>query len=894
MVRLYVIVLFIFACIPGFTQPTVVPLGKAVLDTSVLGKFPFILASAKISNDGRYISYLVKEQPAGGSTLVLQSTETDWKRELVNPLADGWFVDNRLYAYLAKDTMVCWKLGEQPSADTFISGVASCRQPKTADWMAWQLKGAGGELVVRNYKNSREWHFSGITDYAFEENGRALLLKTREKEKNGLKWFDLQDTVTTTIWTDEASTAGKYNFDKTGEQLAFLAETKKGNRATYALWYYRTGMEKAMLRADNQNRGIDSGLTIADNEPGFSRNRQYIYFRLAPQPNNQKAPANAVKVTIWSYRDSIIQSMQTNGAVTYRASIGVDKGTIVRLEYADEMVEEFSPLDYVVVRDRQSVKEYWWPTYWQQKRWLVSLKDGARRQLPLKRTALFFSPQGRYTAYYDLQKRNYYSYDLASGRAKNLSAAVPYPLYDEQRAKERPLDVVSIHDIVGWLADESGLLVYDQYDIWHLDPLGVHPPVNLTNGYGRRHGIQLRLLNRDLYRTDLDKGRTLILNAVNEKNQHMGYYRLTLGKKGDPEQLVMEACTWGGTAYGGMDPVKAYSTNKWLVSRQTASEAPDLYVTSDFTHFKRLTHLQPQEGYNWLTAELLSWKRPDGKLNQGVLYKPGNFDPSKKYPVIFYYYERLSQDVFVYKRPLFSSGPINIPWFVSHGYLVCTPDIYYTPGKTGQSVMQSVVSAARYLSTFSFVDAKRMGLQGHSFGGYETNYLISHTHLFAAAAEAAGTSDCVSEYGAIRGEPGRENQINQVIIYENGQYRMGATLWLKPEAYIENSPIFKAMDVTTPLLMMHNKEDGNVRWGQGMEWYAGLRRLGKKVWMLEYEGEGHSVGGRNAVDYTLRLMQFFDHYLKGTPPPKWMTKGIPARLKGVETGYELDTNAQKP
>ena len=249
---------------------------------------------------------------------------------------------------------------------------------------------------------------------------------------------------------------------------------------------------------------------------------------------------------------------------------------------------------------------------------------------------------------------------------------------------------------------------------------------------------------------------------------------------------------------------------------------------------------------------------------------------------------------FVYLRPFFSFGPIDIPWLVSQGYLVFTPDIIYNVGKTGQSTCLSVLSAAKYLSKFPFVDTKHMGLQGHSFGGYETNYLVSHTTLFAAAAEGAGVSDFVSGYGTMAGGLGQEQQINQTFRYETGLYNMGASLWQSPDLYIENSPIFKADRVTTPLLIMHNKKDANVSWSQGVAWYAGLRRLGKKVWMLEYDEGTHGVGGVDAMDYTLRLMQFFDHYLKKALPPKWMTDGIPARLKGIEMGYELDGSGKKP
>ncbi len=305
-----------------------------------------------------------------------------------------------------------------------------------------------------------------------------------------------------------------------------------------------------------------------------------------------------------------------------------------------------------------------------------------------------------------------------------------------------------------------------------------------------------------------------------------------------------------------------------------------------------MSNLQPQKDYNWLTAELVNWTLPDGQPSQGILYKPENFDPTRKYPVIFNYYEKQSDGLFDYLEPgLSGSANIDISWYVSRGYLVFLPDIHYKIGHTGESIVNSVVSAAEYLSKMPWVDSKRMGINGHSWGGYETNYLVTHTDIFAAAAEGAGASDMISNYGSIAGTYQGLNQSNM----EAGQHRIGATLWQRPDLYIENSAILKADQVTTPFLMMHNKADEVVPWPQAIELYLDLRRLGKKVWLLQYDNEGHNIHDpKNQIDYTIRLTQFFDHYLKDAPPPRWMTEGIPARLRGVERRLELDTSGKQP
>jgi dienelactone hydrolase len=450
--------------------------------------------------------------------------------------------------------------------------------------------------------------------------------------------------------------------------------------------------------------------------------------------------------------------------------------------------------------------------------------------------------------------------------------------------------------MAGWLTDESGILVYDNYDIWKLDPAGKKKPINITNGYGRRNNIKFRIPDRRTAMRGLSDKATILLSAFNTINKHNGFYQKNLQEDDNPKLLTMGPyifCHIGAVPPGGsfdaagMEPVKAHQTNVWLVMRQSPTEGRNLFVTKDFKSYTALTKHQLHKDYNWLTTELVTWKQFDSTTCQGVLYKPENFDPQKKYPIIFYYYEQLSFLLFSYPRPDFSIGPIDIPWYVSHGYLVFTPDIHYKAGLPGPSAYNSVVSAAAHLARMPFVDGLKMGITGHSFGGYETNYLITHTNIFAAAAEGAGTSNLISGYGTLRGSHGKEYESGEKN-FEIGQYRMGVTLWQRPDLYISNSPIFKADKVTTPLLIMHNRGDRQVNWNQGIELFTGLRRLQKKVWMLEYDDGGHSVAGDDAKDYTIRMMQFFDHYLKGAPAPKWMTQGIPARLKGIETGLALD------
>jgi dipeptidyl aminopeptidase/acylaminoacyl peptidase len=270
---------------------------------------------------------------------------------------------------------------------------------------------------------------------------------------------------------------------------------------------------------------------------------------------------------------------------------------------------------------------------------------------------------------------------------------------------------------------------------------------------------------------------------------------------------------------------------------------------------------------------------------EGLLYFPNNIDLGKKYPMIVYFYERNADNLHQYSAPAPSRSTINKTFFVSNDYLVFVPDITYTEGYPGQSAFNAVISGTQFVcNMFQFVDRDRIGIQGQSWGGYQTAWLITQTNMFAAAMAGAPVSNMTSAYGGIRWESG----LSRMFQYEREQSRIGASLWDKPLNYIENSPLFFAPKIQTPLLIMHNDNDGAVPWYQGIELFTALRRLRKPVWMLTYNNEPHNLKAEswgNRMDLTIRMKGFFDHYLKGEPMPEWMRFGIPATRKGLDLGY---------
>ena len=333
-------------------------------------------------------------------------------------------------------------------------------------------------------------------------------------------------------------------------------------------------------------------------------------------------------------------------------------------------------------------------------------------------------------------------------------------------------------------------------------------------------------------------------------------------------------------------PVKAKNEMAFIYTKENYNTSPNLYYDNKMTDHILLSDINPQQKeYNWGTAELFKWKSYTGKESEGIIYKPENFDPKKKYPMISYFYEKLSDGLYGYIPPSPTPSRLNIPFFVSRGYVVFAPDISYTTGHPGNDAYNYIVSGVRAIVKLGYVDSTKLGLQGQSWGGYQTAIVITKTKLFAAAWAGAPVANMTSAYGGIRWGSG----LNRQFQYEHTQSRIGATLWQRQDLYLKNSPLFAADKITTPLVIMHNDADGSVPWYQGIEFFTALRRLNKKVWLLEYNGEDHNlVERKNRKDLSIRLGQFFDYYLKDAKPTKWIKDGLPATDKGRDWGLGVE------
>jgi len=638
-------------------------------------------------------------------------------------------------------------------------------------------------------------------------------------------------------------------------------------------------MPHAINKINCRTPGMEKGWQIGSGELKFSENGERIYFSVTPKAPAQRKD-NAVTVQVWNYQDSRLRSVQLSDSLSgklkknYTATLN-EYNQVIRLEGKDESLilgEEGDADQALVISSAAHKKEADWLGYPRKTAYLVSLMTGQRKEVSgaiRTLTSFVLSPGAKYVVWYDPAVNGYYSYNVNTGGRCLITRAIPVPLYytDYDKPGKAPP-----FGIAGWSSNDEAIFIYDEFDIWEVALNCKNKPVNITGGYGRRSVTVFRYYGGShlnvptLGNAVISSSESMLLTAFNKHTRYSGFFETQLHMGSSLHELTM-----GPYEYPYIE--KSKNGNGYLVGRMSNKEPEDLFITSDCRKFNRLSNLNPQQKeYIGMTAALVKWKMLDGRLTEGILYKPEDFDPKKKYPVIIHFYEKDEYGLYQYLAPEPSNGTMNIPYFVSNGYMVFVPNIYYNVGHPGESAYNSIVSAARFLAQKSFVDATKMGIHGHSFGGYEVNYLVVHSHLFAAAESSAGISNFLSGYGFVR--TSRDVQ-NTFWMDEIGQTRLGGTLWSNRQAYIENSPIFYADKATTPLLLMHNEKDAQVPFEQGVEFFNALRRLGKKAWLLQYEGEGHAIRARaNELDFSIRLMQFFDHYLKGSPAPEWLTKEI--------------------
>jgi len=740
-------------------------------------------------------------------------------------------------------------------------------------------KEPGSELVIRELQTGKSISVQEVAEYTWTKDGHylAYAISSKKPEEDGAFLYESATGKITTLLKGQGHYSG-LSFDDKGQKLAFLSDRDeyKEKASPYKLYLWQERTVTAQEMAGPRPSGLPDKTCPNENRaPFFSKDGNLLYFGYAPvpQPEPEDSP-EPIKVDIWSWTDPELQPMQKVQADeekkrNYLAVCHLKDKKIVAL--GSENLPEIRLSDdgqkALGIDNRPYRKLISWDRMYADL-YTVDIRTGQRIKILEKfPPRIDFSPCGQYLIFYDDILNTWFTYGLVNGRKFDLTSklGVSFEREEWDTPNEPPA-----YGIAGWTDNDASVLIYDRYDIWEIKPDGSSARM-LTRKFGRENKIVLRYQRLDPEEKSIPVKKPLLLSAFNEKTKATGYARLDQTRNGPPEKLIYVDKMLGNLQ-------KARKAETYVFTVQTFEEFPDLWVSGpDFSDMQKVTSANPQQAeYIWGKSELITYLNADGKELQAILIKPENFDPNQKYPLMVYIYEKLSDQIHRYYAP----GPgtnINFTRYVSNGYVILIPDIVYQIGYPGSSALKCVTPAVEKVVGMGFIDPKRIGIQGHSWGGYQITYMITQTDIFAACEAGASVTNMTSAYGGIRWGTG----MSRAWQYEKAQSRIGGPLWERALQFIENSPIFWIERIKTPYLTIHNDQDDAVPWYQGIEFITAMRRLGKEAYMFNFNDEKHGLRQRENQKYwTVHMDEFFDHYLKGAPRPEWMEKGIPYIQRG--------------
>ena len=768
----------------------------------------------------------------------------------------------------------------------------------------------GSRLVLRHLDSGREDTVAFVREYAFAKRGPALLLSSTGRDSAFLAGVYRFDCGTPnrlkSLFSADKTRFAQLAQDDWGRQAAFLidSDTPKARIRPWRLGYWTPKQDSTRILADTASSFLP--LLDAPVQPGsplrwglseyarpvFSEDGSKLYFGIAPPPvlpDTTLLPEEVVNVEVWAWDNSrqyaeLAKRLDADKKRSYPAVYHLATGKTLPLgtpDIPDWRFQEQRDADLALA---SSEEPYALAAQWEgaahRDLYAVDLNTGSKTQIAKDlRCKPRLSPTARYIAWWSEPDSSWFAWNAKKNQTVRLTDNRSVRFFNEE--SDVP-DYPDEYGLAGWLQHDDAVLVYDRFDIWKVDPDGKMPPRRLTSG--RETHTAYRYIRLDPDERSIAPDTRLLLHQMNEETKAEGYAWLDL-KTGRLSPWM------SGVFSYTRSPLKAEKSAALVFSRQNYQTFPDLRyiqfpepVSAVPQTEIRISDANPQQAeYHWGSIERVRWTALSGETLEGLLVKPDDFDPTKKYPMIVNFYEKLSDGLHTHRAPDVHRSTITYTSYASRGYLVFAPDITYRTGYPGESAYDAIMSGVTALIQQGFVDPKRIGLQGHSWGGYQIAYLVTRTDLFACAEAGAPVANMTSAYGGIRLESG----LNRQFQYERQQSRIGGSLWEYPMRYLENSPLFALDKVQTPLLILHNDKDGAVPWQQGVELFAGLRRLGKPAWLLNYNDEPHwPLKLQNRTDFQTRLQQFFDHYLLGAPRPRWMQHGVPPLEKGILQGLE--------
>ena len=790
---------------------------------------------------------------------------------------------------------------------TSVPNAASVRFSKDSRWLAVRsnkavpaAKNNGADLILRDLRTGETRNIGNVNLYEFSDDSRylAYTIDAAERMGNGVYLVDLSNAGTRAL-SSATRDYDQLTWSPRGNSLAVMRGDKSDSlkQKDNQLLVWRslgTAAEKSVELDPATLAGFPSEMVISEyTRPRFSSDGASIFFGIKEQekvlPKSSEAVAN---VDVWHWLDPEPQSvqivqLQRDLRSTWSAVYHFQTQRVLQL--ADSAMRSVTPTTDSKWGIGRLDQPYRGEVSWGTSRadyYRVNLGSGERTLIAkaLGRT-MGTSPDSRWFLY--LENGNVYAYNLETGKSTRIDQSARRSFVDT--TDDHPYELPT-YGVAGWSKDGKWVLLNDRYDIWQL-ALDGSRAVNLTGGLGAEKEIQFRLQRLDLVRgggfpgggfggfgggSDEDKGvdlsKPLYYSSYGEWTKQSGYWQGMAGKA--PTPLLV-----GDKAIGSIQ--KATSGDRVIFTQQTFNEYPDWWTAglSQLTSPTKLTDANPQlKDFAWGSKVLVDYTTSKGIHLQGTLTLPANYEPGKKYPMLVYFYEKMSNTHHQFSMPVYDDRP-HISTYASNGYLVFQPDVVYEIGRPGSSAVDCVTSGVKKVIELGYADPAHKGLQGHSWGGYQSSYIVTQTDMFAAVVTGAPPTNLVSFYDELYKQTGTVQQ----GIMEVGQVRMGAdsTPWTAKALYESQSPVHNVQNIKTPFLILHGTADGAVDWVQGLEYFNAARRNGKEVILLSYPDEPHHLAKKeNQKDFQVRMRQFFDHYLKDAPAPDWMTHGVPQVRKG--------------
>jgi dienelactone hydrolase len=735
----------------------------------------------------------------------------------------------------------------------------------------------GSPLVVRNLASGIDMTFSNVTEYAWQSKGPILAFAfgVDGRRDNGIQLYN-PATGSLRVLDSGDAVFSNLAWRKDTDDLVALrskADAKKDGPTHLVLAWRDLGRSSEQRRSLDPTSGdvlTSSQRVVSFRRPEWSVDGRVVFVGVADwfdAPGEPGEDSEAAGVDVWHWTDVEVMPLQkkrmaTDGQRNMLAAWHLESGALVplaRSAFEDIRVLESQPLALAIDRGAYGMERSIGRHYADVA--LVDVASGGRTAVKTRIEDQYVqaSPDGRLILYF--LDDHYWIYDIAAGAHRNLTKSIATSFADKQSdhtVKQKPPFGVG-----GWTTDSASVLLYDRYDVWEVRTDGT-AAVRVTDGAAEQ--IRHRVIRLDPEERFIDRGKPIYLSLSGEWTKKTGYARLDPGAMRPTRAIVLDKRVNRLT--------KAHDADVYAYVVDGFDDSPDYMVGGPLlTDGRRVTETNPQQSaYAWGRSELVEYRNARGERTQGALFYPAGYEAGKRYPMVVYMYETLSETVHHYVSPS-ERAPYNASVFTSLGYFFFAPDIIFRPREPGVSVVESVVPGVKAVIAKGAVDSGRVGIVGHSWGGFDTVYLATRTDTFAAAVAGAPITNLVSNYGNHHWSQG----IAETDHIETGQQRMEVPLWEDLPAYIRNSAVFSVHTMKTPLLIAFGDNDGTVFWHQGIELYNIARRAGKPVVLLTYAGEDHGLRKRlNQLDYQQRILQWFGHYLKGERAPSWIERGVTA------------------